>query len=132
MLHIDRCADLPTSKWWISGVQNAGVHFDVFAQSCYDFSGYQQPSSAWAPAFADLAATFPALRFAAAEYQPKPLLVARTLANIPNRRGLGTFVFEPTSYGDMNSLLFTFAQNVATAIPAIQDFDTIAATYAKP
>jgi arabinogalactan endo-1,4-beta-galactosidase len=129
MLHIDRCADAATSKWWLSGVQAAGVQFDIFGQSCYDFAGYQQPSSAWAPTFAELATAFPGLRFAAAEHQPKPLLVAQTIAGIAGKRGLGMFDFEPTSYGDMNSLLFTFSQNVASAEPAIRDYDTIASTY---
>ena len=131
MMHLDRCNDLATTQWWVKGVQGQGVAFDVLGQSCYDFTGYQQPSSSWAGNFSTLATGFPGLSFAAAEYSPNPLFVAQVLAGIANKRGLGTFIFEPTSYNNMNSMLFTIASNVATANAAMADFDTITSLYAN-
>jgi hypothetical protein len=58
-----------------------------------------------------------------------PLLVAQIVAGIPGERGLGTFIYEPTTYNDMNSMLFSIANNVATALPAINDFDSISTLY---
>lgn len=131
MMHLDRCHDLAVNQWWVAGVKNAGVTFDILGESCYDFTGYQQPSSSWAATFATLASGYPSLSFTATEYQPQRLLTAQVLAGITGKRGLGTFIFEPTSYADMNGMLFTISKNVATATTAINDYDTIAASYAN-
>jgi hypothetical protein len=58
-------------------------------------------------------------------------LTNQVIAGIANKRGLGTFIFEPSSYGDMSSMLFSFSNNVATALPAINDFDTISSLYSN-
>ncbi|MGC4093786.1 MAG: glycosyl hydrolase 53 family protein [Polyangiaceae bacterium] len=129
MMHLDRCHDLAVNQWWVAGVQGAGVSFDILGESCYDFTGYQQPSSSWPNTFATLASAYPNLTFTATEYQPQRLLVNQTIAGITGKRGLGSFIFEPTSYNDMNAMLFTISNNVATATTAINDFDTIAAMY---
>jgi len=126
MLHLDRCNDLATNKWWVTGVQGKGVQFDILGESCYDRANYQQPTSAWSPTFADLATTYPNLLFLAAEYSDSKQLVNDTIFNIPNKRGLGTFIWEPTNWGEM-----AFDSNGRAISQYMTVYDHVAATYGK-
>lgn len=100
VLHLDRCHDLAASRWWLDGILAAGVRFDILAQSCYDAPGYQQPASAWAPALAALSRAYPDLRFLVAEYSKAKREANALVAGLPEGRGLGAFLWEPTWWGE--------------------------------
>jgi arabinogalactan endo-1,4-beta-galactosidase len=116
MLHIDRGGDNATTKWWVNGVMSEGVTFDVLGESCY--TNYQGDPSTWQTNFDDLVTTYPNLSFVIAEYDEDsadlagntecategtgPCNVWRRANDIafgiPNKKGLGTFIWEPTEY----------------------------------
>ena len=100
VLHLDRCHDLATNRWWVDGVQAEGVHFDILAESCYDLPGSQQPASAWAPTLSALARAYPQLQFVVAEYSPAKRQVNDLVYSLPDERGLGAFIWEPTWWGE--------------------------------
>lgn len=126
MLHLDRCNDLGTNTWWVTGVQGQGVSFDILGESCYDLSGYQQPTSQWAPTLSSLATTYPNLQFMVAEYSPDKQMANDLMYNLPNKRGLGAFVWEPTNWGEQ---MFDATGKALSQYTAI--YDGLAATYAK-
>ncbi|MGK3982399.1 glycosyl hydrolase 53 family protein [Sorangium sp. So ce136] len=96
MLHLDRCNDNAATRWWVDGVLGQGVEFDVLGQSCY--TEYQGPPSEWQENFDDLVTRYPALKFVVAEYSWEKRAANDLMFNIPDRRGLGTFIWEPTEY----------------------------------
>jgi arabinogalactan endo-1,4-beta-galactosidase len=126
MMHLDRCNDNATSTWWVKGVQGAGVQFDILGESCYDRANYQQPTSDWGPNFSNLATSFPNLNFVAAEYSDSKQIVNDTIFNIANKRGLGTFIWEPTNWGEM---MFNNSGQLLSQYATL--FDNVAATYGK-
>jgi arabinogalactan endo-1,4-beta-galactosidase len=126
MMHLDRCNDLDVNTWWVDGVQGQGVAFDILGESCYDQSGYQQPSSSWAPTLSTLASRYPNLRFVAAEYSTQKQMVADLMFNLPNRRGLGTFIWEPTSFSER--AFDSSGQAIASYMTV---YENIAATYGR-
>jgi len=126
MLHLDRCHDLATNKWWVDGVLGQGVAFDILGESCYDLANYQQPSSAWATTLAQLSTAYPNLQFAVAEYSPVKQMVNDLMYNLPSKRGLGTFIWEPTNWGER------MFDNSGTALSQYTSvYDNLAATYGK-
>jgi len=101
MLHIDKCNNLETSKWWLDGVLGAGVSFDILGQSCYatapnGVAGYQGTPAEWQSTFGALATAYPNLKFMIAEYSAQQRAANDTMFNLPNGRGLGTFNWDPT------------------------------------
>ena len=94
MLHIDRCDNIVDSHWWIDSVLENQVPFDILGESCY--SGTQGTPADWKTTFADLAARYPKLRFAIAEYSEFKREANDVMFNLPGRRGVGTFIWEPT------------------------------------
>ena len=115
MLHIDRGGDNPTTTWWVNGVLSQGVRFDVLGESCY--TNYQGDPATWQANFAKLVTSFPSLSFVIAEYDEDAVDLAGNTecpsstgpcnvwrrANdiafgIPGKKGLGTFIWEPTEY----------------------------------
>jgi arabinogalactan endo-1,4-beta-galactosidase len=136
MMHLDRCNDLAVNTWWLEGVWSQGVQFDILGESCYDRANYQQPASAWPGVFSSLiangtgsnqyAANYAKLLFVAAEYSDSKQLVNDTFYNIANKRGLGTFVWEPTNWGEM-----AFNSSGQALSQYMTIYDNIAATYGK-
>lgn len=100
MLHIEKCNQTQTSKWWLDGVLAQGVAFDILGQSCYaptgSHAGYQGSPSTWASTFAALADDYPNLKFVIAEYSAEQRAANDVMFNLPDRRGLGTFNWDPT------------------------------------
>jgi arabinogalactan endo-1,4-beta-galactosidase len=139
MLHIEKCHDLETSKWWLDGVLGAGVKFDVLGQSCYatapnGITGYQGTPAQWQSTFAALATAYPSLKFIIAEYSAEQRAANDTMFNLPDRRGLGTFNWEPTRTHSThpNHALFTTngAWNRFVADPALMAlYDDMAVDY---
>jgi arabinogalactan endo-1,4-beta-galactosidase len=136
MMHIDRCHDLAVNTWWFEGVWSQGVEFDILGESCYDRANYQQPASSWPGTFSSLiangtgsgtyAAKYASLLFLVAEYSDSKQLVNDTIYNIANQRGLGTFIWEPTNWGEM---AFNASGQALSQYMAI--YDNIAATYGQ-
>jgi arabinogalactan endo-1,4-beta-galactosidase len=101
VLHIEKCNNIETSQWWLDGVLAQGVAFDILAQSCYatapnGVAGYQGTPAQWQSTFAALATRYPDLKFIIAEYSAQQRAANDTMFNLPNRRGLGTFNWNPT------------------------------------
>jgi arabinogalactan endo-1,4-beta-galactosidase len=126
LLHIEKCNNNTTSQWWLDGVLAAGVAFDILGQSCYatapnGVAGYQGTPAEWQATFTALAAKYPNLKFIIAEYSAQQRAANDTMFNLPNRRGLGTFNWDPTRAYDThpNHPLFTTngAWNRFVAIP---------------
>lgn len=107
MLHIEKCNNLETSRWWLNGVIGAGVEFDVLGQSCYAAAvldgsqhhpGYQGTPAEWKTTFTTLASEFPQLKFAIAEYSAEPRAANDVIFELPLGRGIGTFNWDPTRF----------------------------------
>lgn len=139
MLHIEKCHNLETSKWWLDGVLGAQVKFDILGQSCYasapnGVAGYQGTPADWKTTFEALAAAYPDLKFIIAEYSAQQRAANDTMFNLPNKRGLGTFNWDPTrSYETHpNDPLFTTngAWNRFVTIPSMMAlYDKMAKDY---
>ncbi len=138
MLHIEKCDNTATTKWWLDGVRAQGVAFDIFGQSCYgpagSHPGYQRTPTEWASTFAVLANDYPNLKFMIAEYSSEQRGANDVMFNLPNKRGLGTFNWDPTrSYeSHPNVPLFSTdgAWNKYVAIPSMMAlYDKMAVDY---
>jgi arabinogalactan endo-1,4-beta-galactosidase len=136
LLHIDRCADAATSIAWIQGALSQGVKFDVFGESC--FVAYQGQPTTWQPTFTALAAQFPQLKFVIAQYAGDPANAGairtanQMMFDLPDRRGLGTFFWEPTHSGAWGSGLFATSGNrVSTVAASIDQFDAMRAAFSR-
>jgi arabinogalactan endo-1,4-beta-galactosidase len=128
MLHIEKCNDTTTTRWWLDGVLAQQVSFDVLGQSCYatapnGVAGYQGSPSQWQSTFQTLASSYPNLKFVVAEYSAEQRAAHDVMFNLPNRRGLGAFNWDPTrAYATHpNHPLFTTngAWNHYVAIPEL-------------
>jgi arabinogalactan endo-1,4-beta-galactosidase len=123
MLHIDKCNNTETSRWWLDGVIAQGVAFDVLGQSCYGptknpdgsvkHAGYQGEPSAWAATFAALASAYPNLKFVIAEYSSEQRAANDVMFNLPNKRGLGSFNWDPTRSYETHPNVPLFSTNGA-------------------
>ncbi|WP_437581551.1 glycosyl hydrolase 53 family protein [Sorangium sp. So ce887] len=116
MLHLDRCNDNAVTRWWVDGVLGQGVAFDVLGQSCY--TEYQGPPSDWQRNFDDLVTRYPDLKFVVAEYSWEKRAANDLMFNLPDKRGLGTFIWEPTEYHER---IFDSRGNVIEAMIAPYD-----------
>jgi arabinogalactan endo-1,4-beta-galactosidase len=96
LLHIEKADSYATSDWWLSNALDHGVEFDILGQSC--FTEWHGPPAGWASTFAQLAAKYPNLDFLIAEYSQEKRAANDIMWNLPDGRGLGTFVWEPTRW----------------------------------
>ena len=124
MLHIEKPDDLATSEWWMDSVIEQGVDFDIVGQSCYP--EWQGTSADWAPTFAALAERYPDYDFVVAEYSQEKRAVNDILFELPDGRGLGSFIWEPTQWGET---LFDREGSRRIANEWLGVFDEMAADY---
>ena len=94
VLHIDKGGDNATSRWWVDNALSHGVTFDILGESCY--TRYQGPPAKWKTNFDDLAARYPNLKFLVAEVGFETIEANEIMHSLPDHRGLGTFIWEPT------------------------------------
>jgi arabinogalactan endo-1,4-beta-galactosidase len=134
LMHLDRCDDAAGSASWITSAMSQGVDFDVFGESCY--TATQGSPTAWQTTYAALAAQFPALQFAIAEYNadsadPSEIRKANDVVfGLPDHRGLGAFFWEPTESGSWGPGLFTVTGTRYRVIAAsIDSFDQMKVAY---
>jgi arabinogalactan endo-1,4-beta-galactosidase len=131
MLHIESTDDLATTRTWVTNAISHGVHFDVLGLSCY--TAFEGPPSGWQTTFEAMAAEFPTLSFAIAEYNPEPTQANQIIHSLPSGRGVGTFLWEPTQSGAWGSALFTYSAGVYRAqTAAFAEYDTLRSSLGLP
>ena len=113
MLHIENTEDLPGVMSWVDNALRERVEFDVLGLSCY--TAFQGAPSVWAATFEALASAYPQLKFVIAEYNPERTRANLLLHDLPDKRGLGTFLWEPTRSGAWGNALFTQSGDTLTA-----------------
>ena len=97
MLHIASGGQNERSRYFLENVLERGVQFDVIGQSYYP---------KWHGTLDDLHSNLSdlALRYKqpiiVVEYSQHKLEVNRIVRNLPNRKGFGTFIWEPTRWGE--------------------------------
>ncbi len=95
MLHIDKGGDNAASRQWLDAALAQGVQFDVFGESCY--ARFQGRPETWKTNFQDLAQRYPNLKFVMAEVDAQAVVANDIMLGLPDGRGLGTFIWEPTA-----------------------------------
>jgi arabinogalactan endo-1,4-beta-galactosidase len=126
VMHLEKCNNYTTTKWWLDGVLKQGVSFDVLGQSCYakapnGVAAIQGTPADWKSTFGQLATAYPDLKFLIAEYSAEQRAAGDVMFGLPDKRGIGTFNWDPTrSYDTLpNDPLFSTngAWNRYVAIP---------------
>lgn len=95
MLHIDKGGNNAACRAWVDGALSHGVAFDVLGLSCYQ--RWQGPPAGWKANFEDLAARYPKLKFVMAEVDAQAVEANHIMWALPEGRGMGTFIWEPTA-----------------------------------
>ena len=131
MLHLHTGNSFETSRDFIDHAQKEGVSFEVFGASCY--TAYQGPPTTWQDTFSRLASAYPTLKLVIAEYGPEQRAANDLLFALPDQRGLGSFVWEPTRAGDWNTghTLFELVGETFTATPELSLYDDMKVAYAS-
>ncbi|HVY28409.1 MAG TPA: glycosyl hydrolase 53 family protein [Polyangiaceae bacterium] len=96
MLHIEKGGDNATTRWWVDHALAEKIPFQILGQSCYTM--YQGPPDSWQSNFSDLVTRYPSLSFVIAEYSQEKRAANDIMHALPDRRGLGTFIWEPTRW----------------------------------
>jgi arabinogalactan endo-1,4-beta-galactosidase len=102
VLHIDKGGNNEVSRRWVDAALAHGVSFDVLGESCY--TQWQGQPSAWKTNFTDLAERYPKLSFIVAEVADEVAASNEIMHGLPDGRGLGTFIWEPTQTGNRQQL----------------------------
>jgi arabinogalactan endo-1,4-beta-galactosidase len=95
MLHIDKGGDNAASRQWLDAAIGQGLQFDILGESCY--ARWQGRPESWKENFHDLAQRYPNLKFLMAEVDAQAVVANEIMLSLPNGRGLGTFIWEPTA-----------------------------------
>jgi arabinogalactan endo-1,4-beta-galactosidase len=96
MLHIEKGGDNATTRWWVDQALAQGVPLQILGQSCY--TEFQGTPEDWQANFDDLVTRYPDLDFVIAEYSHEKRRANDIMFGLPDRRGLGTFIWEPTRW----------------------------------
>jgi arabinogalactan endo-1,4-beta-galactosidase len=112
MLHLDRGGDNAGTRRWVDAALAQGVDFDILGQSCY--TRWHGPPATWKANFDDLVVRYPNLSFVIAETGNEIREADEIMRNLPGGKGLGHFVWEPTSNLNQQALF----DNRGAAIPA--------------
>ncbi len=104
MMHLENTDDLAGAERWVETAQALDVRFDILGLSCYP--AYQGEPSVWKNTFNALASRFTDLSFVVAEFGPEPRAVLEMLDELPDGRGVGAFVWEPTRSGSWGMSMF--------------------------
>jgi arabinogalactan endo-1,4-beta-galactosidase len=125
MVHLENTKSTSGVVSWVDNAKKQGVSMDIVGLSCY--VAFQGAPSVWQNTFSTLASTFSDLSFVIAEYNPERTKAAEVMQSLPNGRGLGTFIWEPTQSGEWGDAVFTWSGNTARAITSdFAEFETIA------
>jgi arabinogalactan endo-1,4-beta-galactosidase len=117
-LHIDKGGNNEATRRWVDAALAQGVEFDVLAESCY--TRWQGQPSDWRANFEDLVTRYPNLSFLIAEMAVEVLETNEIMMDLPDHKGLGTFIWEPTA-GNNRQALFDRRGNVIPERMALYD-----------
>lgn len=79
---------------WLDNLIQRGVNFDIIGMSCYA----QEKEGDWQRNFADLAKRYPDKGLVVFEYSARKRDINDIMFNAPDKKGLGTFIWEPTRH----------------------------------
>jgi arabinogalactan endo-1,4-beta-galactosidase len=79
---------------WINNFVRRGTDFDIIGMSCYA----QAQEGDWKTNFDDLATRYPDKGLLVVEYSARKRFINDLMFNTPDRKGLGTFIWEPTRH----------------------------------
>lgn len=79
---------------WVDALIAQGVRWDIIGVSCND----PDDPSYWKTTFDELATRYPQFGLIAAEYSYHKRALNDIVFNAPDRRGVGTFIWEPTRH----------------------------------
>jgi arabinogalactan endo-1,4-beta-galactosidase len=116
VMHIDKGGDNAATRNWVDNAVKQGVAFDIFGESCY--TQWQGPPSGWRTNFTDLVTRYPQYRFIIAEYSWEKRAANDVMFDLPDGKGLGTFIWEPLQYAEP---FFNNTGNNWTAINSLID-----------
>jgi arabinogalactan endo-1,4-beta-galactosidase len=79
---------------WIDNFVRRGTDFDIIGMSCYA----QAQEGDWKTNFDDLATRYPDKGLLVVEYSARKRFINDLMFNTPDKKGLGTFIWEPTRH----------------------------------
>jgi arabinogalactan endo-1,4-beta-galactosidase len=79
---------------WLDNFIQRGTDFDIIGMSCYA----QAQEGDWQNNFADLAKRYPDKGLLVLEYSARKRYINDLMFNAPDKKGLGTFIWEPTRH----------------------------------
>ena len=124
MFHIEKCGDNATTRWWVDQALAQGVPLRILGQSCY--TEHHGTPDTWQANFDDLVTRYPELYFVIAEYSHEKRRANEIMFGLPDRRGLGTFIWEPTRWMeaifDRNGQRYDGNQHLETFSQIASDF----------
>lgn len=94
VLHHDKGNNNKAVRWWLDNLISRGVRFDIIGLSC----NTDGPVESWKTNFDDLAERYPQYGLLAAEYSFRKRELNDVVFHAPDRRGLGSFIWEPTRH----------------------------------
>jgi arabinogalactan endo-1,4-beta-galactosidase len=94
ILHHDKGRDNAKMRWWLDNLLARDVKFDIIGMSCYA----QSKEGDWENNFNDLAKRYPQFDLLVCEYSSRKRYVNDLMFNTPDKKGLGTFIWEPTRH----------------------------------
>jgi arabinogalactan endo-1,4-beta-galactosidase len=122
ILHLASGNDNAVVKWYVQQLQKNKAEFDVIGLSCY--TEWHGAPSEWKKNLDSLVVQFPDYDLMIAEYSHEKERAVLIPFQLPNERGLGSFIWEPTDFqekmfvnGKANALLDLYpnlAKQVAT------------------
>ncbi len=124
VLHIDKSGDNRAARRWVDAALEQGVTFDVLGLSCY--KRWHGPPEGWEENINDLAARYPQLKFLIVELAAEVVETNRIMHALPDGRGLGTFIWEPTANNNGQAL---FDRRGAVIDDKMRQYDEVASKY---
>ena len=94
VLHHDKGKNNQAVRQWLDKLIARGVQFDIIGLSCNDTGSPDR----WKENFDDLAIRYPQYGLIAAEYSYHKRELNDAVFHAPDRRGIGTFIWEPTRH----------------------------------
>jgi arabinogalactan endo-1,4-beta-galactosidase len=79
---------------WLDNLIQRGVQFDIIGMSCYA----QAQEGDWKNNFDDLAKRYPDKGLLVVEYSARKRYINDLMFDTPDKKGLGTFIWEPTRH----------------------------------
>lgn len=131
MLHLANTTSPNAITAYVTAARTAGVEFDILGLSCY--TEWHGSPTFWQNTFSTLASRFTDLDFVIAEYGPEARRANEIIRDLPDQRGLGTFVWEPTQSGSWGPSMFS---NTGSEYQALSEpfaiYDAIREDFGMP